>query len=150
MKWTFYKNLSECSAEDLYEILKLRQDIFIIEQNCIYDDIDGLDKISAHLLMLNNQGRLIGYLRIVPAGEKFEEVSLGRIAVRLEERGNGYGRELILKGLEKALEVSESAVRIEAQSHLEEYYSGLGFNSTSDVYDLDGIPHLQMVLKDSV
>ncbi len=147
MKWTFYKNLSECSAEDLYEILKLRQDIFIIEQDCIYDDIDGLDKISAHLLMRNNDGRLIGYLRIVPAGVKFNEVSLGRIAVRAEERGNKYGKELIQKGLDKALEGSEAAVKIEAQSHLEEYYSRFGFNSTSDIYDVDGIPHLQMVLE---
>lgn len=150
MKWIFYKNLSEFKPEHLYEVLKLRQDIFIIEQDCIYDDLDGLDHISAHLLMQNNDDQLIGYLRIVPAGKKFKEVSLGRIAVRIEERGNGYGKELIRKGIEKALDGSGTAIKIEAQAHLEKYYSGFGFSTSSEVYDVDGIPHLQMVLEVSV
>lgn len=145
MKWIFYKNLSEYEPELLYEVIKLRQDIFIIEQNCIYDDIDGLDRDSAHLLLLDESNVLLGYMRLVPPGKKFEELSLGRIAIRKEYRGNGLGKKLIKKGLAKALNGKNVSVRIEAQAQLENYYNELGFITNSETYNVDGIPHLQMI-----
>lgn len=147
MYWIYYNQFSEFDAARLYDVLKLRQDIFIIEQNCIYDDIDGLDKFCTHLLMYNDDENLTGYLRIVPDGKKFEQVSLGRIVVRKKNRGQGYGKKLIKKGLSMAvsLQGTGSEVIIEAQAHLEEYYQKLGFKTISETYDVDDIPHLQMV-----
>lgn len=147
MKWTFYNNLSDCNPSHLYEILRLRQDIFIIEQDCIYNDIDGLDTVSSHLLLFDDKEVLMGYLRIVPAGRKFNDISLGRIAIRKPFRGRGFGKELIKKGLQTAFKSETKAVRIEAQAHLETYYEDLGFYTRSELYDVDGIPHVQMVLQ---
>lgn len=146
MNWILYRSISEYEPVHLYEVVKLRQDIFIIEQNCIYDDIDGLDYVSAHLLLLGDDNNLIGYLRLVPAGKKFEELSLGRIAIKKKYRGKGLGTKLIKKGLAIAKNWGETSVRIEAQAHLEKYYADLGFKTTSEIYDVDGIPHIQMML----
>ncbi len=146
MNWILYRSISEYEPAHLYEVVKLRQDIFIIEQNCIYDDIDGLDYVSAHLLLLGDNNNLIGYLRLVPAGQKFEELSLGRIAIKKKYRGKGLGAKLIKKGLAIAKDWGETSVRIEAQAHLEKYYADLGFKTTSEIYDVDGIPHIQMML----
>lgn len=146
MNWILYRSISEYEPVHLYEVVKLRQDIFIIEQNCIYDDIDGLDYVSAHLLLLGDDNNLIGYLRLVPAGKKFEELSLGRIAIKKKYRGKGLGTILIKKGLAIAKNWGETSVRIEAQAHLEKYYADLGFKTTSEIYDVDGIPHIQMML----
>lgn len=144
MNWIHYQSLSQFSPEHLYSVLKLRQDIFIIEQDCIYPDIDELDPVSEHLLLLK-KNKLIGYLRIVPAEKKFKEVSLGRIAIDMSERGTGLGRLLVKKGMKIVLERGYHSIRIEAQTHLVEFYSGLGFKTTSKPYDLDGIPHSEML-----
>lgn len=144
MNWKIYQGLTEFNSLHLYEVLKLRQDIFIIEQNCIYDDIDGLDKHSDHLLLLRNKD-LVGYLRIVPDGKKFDEISLGRIVIHKNFRGGGYGEKLVKKGIQIAAGKKPGEVRIEAQSHLESFYQKLGFRTVSNSYDVDGIPHLQML-----
>ncbi|CAN5181488.1 GNAT family N-acetyltransferase [soil metagenome] len=146
MNWILYHNITEFEPAHLYEVLKLRQDIFIIEQNCIYDDIDGLDYDSAHLLLHGDDDTLIGYLRLVPAGKKFDELSLGRIAIKKEYRGKGYGKNLIKKGLAIAKKWGETSIRIEAQAHLVNYYANLGFKTNSETYDVDGIPHIQMMV----
>jgi len=149
MKWIYYKQFSDFTSEHLYDVLKLRQDIFIIEQNCIYDDIDGLDEASSHLLLFDEHDLLIGYLRIVPAGNKFDKISLGRIAIRKQFRGKRLGKDLIKKGISLVLnsKSSEPGIIIEAQAHLEEYYQKLGFKTISDIYYVDDIPHLKMVLQ---
>lgn len=144
MNWKIYHGLAEFNSLHLYEVLKLRQDIFIIEQRCIYDDIDGLDYHSDHLLLFKNKD-LVGYLRIVPEGKKFEEISLGRIVIHQNFRGEGYGERLVKKGRQIAAGKKTGAVRIEAQSQLEDFYEKLGFQTVSDSYDVDGIPHLQML-----
>lgn len=146
MNWILYHNISEFEPAHLYEVVKLRQDIFIIEQNCIYDDIDGLDYESAHLLLLGDDTSLIGYLRLVPAGKKFDGLSLGRIAIKKKYRGKGLGKKLVKKGLTIAKKWGETSARIEAQAHLENYYADLGFKTNSEIYEVDGIPHIQMML----
>lgn len=145
MKWILYNSLEECSIPHLYEILKLREEVFIIEQDCIYDDIDGIDYISSHLLLLDDEV-LVGYLRIVPPGEKFNELSIGRIVIRKQYRGRGLGKDLIQKGIKESAKKSSDMIRIEAQAHLEDYYSEFGFKSDSEIYHVDGIPHLQMLV----
>lgn len=144
MTWSYYTTFDEFPAEHLYEVLKLRQEIFIIEQNCIYDDIDGKDGMCSHLLLWSGSSVLIGYLRIVPEEIKFKEISIGRIIVRKEYRGNGLGEILIKRGLDLARNGSESPVKIEAQAHLEDYYARFGFSTISEPYEVDGILHLLM------
>jgi ElaA protein len=134
------------TPQHLYDVLKLRQDIFIIEQECIYNDIDGVDDKSEHLLLFEPDETLIGYLRIVPAGIKFDEYSLGRIAVKYSYRGRGIGKELIEKGISHVNAYGAQNIRIEAQAHLESFYKNIGFVTVSDIYTVDDIPHLQMII----
>lgn len=146
MTFTYYSSFNELTPHHLYDILKLRQDIFIIEQNCIYDDIDRLDRESGHLLLHSTSESLIGYLRIVPPQIKFDEYSLGRIAIKSDNRGKGLGKMIVEKGIEKVQALGARDIRIEAQAHLIKFYENIGFKSVSAAYDIDGIPHLQMVL----
>ena len=129
---------------ELYDILKLRQDIFIVEQDCVYDDIDGLDNLSQHLL-LRIDNELVAYSRIVPRKVKFDEISIGRIVVKKSYRGNGYGKKVILESINRISEKGHKNIRIEAQTHLLKYYNHFGFEATGETYILDGIPHIQMV-----
>jgi len=126
---------------ELYAICALRQRVFVVEQSCVYVDADGYDPPSRHL-WAEREGVLHAYLRIVPAGVKFAEVSLGRVVTAPEARGAGLGRELVRRGLAS---VGAVPVRIGAQAHLEKFYGELGFARASDVYDEDGIPHIEMV-----
>lgn len=145
MKWKLYNLFEKFSPNHLYEVLKLRQDIFVIEQKCIYDDIDGLDPDSEHLLLLEPDNSLVGYLRIVPPGVKFEEYSLGRIAVEKSYRGKGLGKDLVMKGVEIVSKAGAQSIKIEAQAHLGKFYADIGFKTISDVYEVDEIPHIQMI-----
>lgn len=146
MEWKFYPAFKDIPAGRLYEVLKLRQDVFIIEQNCIYEDIDQLDQESRHLLLLDSENdTLCGYLRIVPPGKKFTEISIGRIVIEKIYRGQGLGKALIKKAVKILEEEKSPAIRIEAQAHLRQFYTQLGFIADSPPYDLDGIPHLEMV-----
>jgi ElaA protein len=146
MHWQYYKKFSDFTPQHLYAVLKLRQDVFIIEQNCIYPDIDGLDEMSSHLLGFY-EDQLIAYSRIVPAGYKFDEISVGRIVVNSRFRSHGYGKKLIEESLDIVRKLGEEKVRIEAQAHLQNYYENLGFRKTGTPYDVDGIPHIQMLIE---
>jgi ElaA protein len=137
------KPFSDLTPSLLYKVLKLRQDVFIIEQNCIYDDIDDVDPYCDHLCLLEGD-KLIGYSRIVPAGKKFKYPSIGRIIVSPEERGNSYGRHLIRKSLEILNSQGAEKTIIEAQSHLKNFYESEGFIAEGKDYDVDGIPHVKM------
>lgn len=146
MEWIYYKNFEDFKPDELYRVLKLRQDIFIIEQDCIYPDLDLLDQRSEHLFCLED-GQLVGYLRIVPKGLKFREVSIGRIIVAQSHRNRGIGKILVQKGIDQVLSDGHRSIRIEAQAHLEKFYTDLGFYKTSNPYNVDGIPHIQMVFE---
>ena len=138
-----FKPFSELTPEVLYKILKLRQDTFIIEQNCIYDDIDNLDPLCIHLYVMESE-KLIGYARIVPAAKKFDHPSIGRIVVCPTKRGNNIGRKLIRKSLEILRSQGAKKTIIEAQNHLKNFYKSEGFTAEGPVYDVDGIPHIKM------
>lgn len=137
-----YKKFNELDNFQLQDIFRLRQKVFIIEQNCLYEDIDGADSSANHLMIYQN-GRLAAYLRLFPAGTKFkEECSLGRIAVHPDFRGRQLGRSLILRGIELC---RNKPARIEAQAALTEYYHQYGFIEEGEVYLVDGIKHIQML-----
>lgn len=143
MQWIHARNLENINPLDLYNILKLRQDIFIIEQDCLYEDMDDVDPVCEHLF-LKKYKRVITYARIVPAGKKMKHPSIGRIIVHKEYRGKGYGREIIRKALGILSQRKTEAVMIEAQSHLQTFYESLGFEKISDPYPVDGISHIKM------
>jgi ElaA protein len=130
----------ELSIHELYAIVALRERVFVVEQTCAYLDADGVDPVCRHLWA--EAGAIAAYLRIVPAGVKYEEVALGRIVTAPEARGIGLGRTLVRRALDA---VGAVPVRLSAQAHLERFYGELGFRTASDVYLEDGIPHLEML-----
>lgn len=148
--------LDEISTFDMYRILKARQDVFVVEQNCVYQDMDSIDQYAWHLCAWQKKSReselekaektLMAYLRVVFPGHKYAEPSIGRVLTTQEARGTGLGKQL----LEKALlyidqKYPHQHVRISAQSHLHQFYAAFGFVSVSEPYDEDGIPHVEML-----
>jgi len=137
---------SELSLNELYDILALRTAVFVVEQNCVYQELDGKDSDSMHLLGYDESGELGAYLRIVAAGISYDELSLGRIVIAKTHRGKGIGNELMQQAMEFIQkEYGKVPVRISAQAHLEKFYSGQGFEKASKPYMEDGIPHIEML-----
>lgn len=145
-QWSSFDELSLC---ELYEILKIRQAIFVVEQECAYLDADDLDQDSWHLMGWRegpHQKQLIAYLRIVLPGKKFPEPSIGRVLVAPEARQTGLGKKLTAIAIARIADVyPKSAIRISAQQHLEKFYSDFGFKKVSKPYQEDGIPHIEML-----
>jgi ElaA protein len=135
------RTFAELTVSELYAILQLRQRVFVVEQNCVYQDADGVDHLCRHVWAQRGDA-IAAYLRIVPAGVKFPELSIGRVITSPDARGSGLGRELMKRGIAATGGV---AIRIGAQAHLEKFYGELGFVRASDVYDEDGIPHIEML-----
>ncbi len=141
-----WNSFSELDRDKLYEILKFRQEIFVVEQKSWYLDADGLDQSSLHLMVTNEQN-LIGYLRLTPPGAKYTEASIGRVSIHDERRGEGIGKKLLVMGLKKGKETYETgSFRISAQEYLISYYESHGFKVQGKPYDEDGIPHVEMLL----
>lgn len=140
----------DLTPSQLYEILRLRQDVFVIEQECPYDDIDGRDLAGEnhHLLGTDADGTLIAYARLLAPGDGHPTCHPGRIVVSPAGRGRQLGRELVRVAIDACARLwPEAPIEIEAQAHLERFYGSLGFVSTSAApFDVDGIPHLDMTL----
>jgi len=140
------KSFDELTGQEMHGLLKLRQDVFVIEQDCIYPDIDSLDSRSSHVFCVCPQRGVVAYARLVEPKLKYQEPSIGRVVVLEALRKYGVGRELMLRALAHAdLMYPEQANRISAQAHLHDFYSSLGYEQVSDVYDEDGIPHIEML-----
>lgn len=137
---------NDLTPQKLYEILKLRQDVFIIEQHCPYNDLDNLDQDSLHILIYSDH-TLAAYSRILPGQLKHKLPSVGRIVVHPAKRGQGFGKMIIFEALEFLKSQGHKHAIIEAQEHLENYYKTFGFFKTGSSYALDGIPHIKMVIK---
>jgi len=150
MNW-IWKHFDELNTHELYSALQLRSDVFIVEQKCIYHDLDGLDKQSWHLLGLDQkEEKLLATCRITPPGTRFPELSIGRVVVAPDRRGTGLGKELMTQAIatiEKTLGPQD--IRLSAQTYLLKLYQQLGFEKTSDEYPEDGIPHYEMLRKAS-
>lgn len=134
---------------DWYEVLRQRQAVFILEQTCLYPDIDGCDPVCHHLMgwrEIDGVRTLVAYLRCVPPGVKFDEMSLGRVLTTQAGRGAGVGRELLAKAIPLAEQLHPGLrFRIGAQAHLEKFYASFGFQTVTAPYDEDGIMHVDMV-----
>lgn len=132
---------------ELYNLMRLRQEVFVVEQSCVYLDADGYDDKARHLLGRADDGELIACLRLFAPGVKYpHEASIGRVCTALSVRGTGVGRALMTHGIEEAERLwPGSSIRISAQHYLLRFYESLGFVAEGELYDEDGIPHVEMV-----
>ena len=138
---------TELDTNQLYRIMRLRQLVFIVEQDCVYPDLDGLDQVSVHLCVWRDH-ELLAYLRCLPPGLDYTGSALGRIVVSRQARGLKLGRELVRRGISFNLKTwPASNILIGAQTHLQKFYQGLGFETVGDSYTENGIPHIKMLLK---
>ncbi|HUH14107.1 MAG TPA: GNAT family N-acetyltransferase [Longimicrobiales bacterium] len=148
LRWQ-WKTFAELTLDELYRLLALRQEVFVVEQQSIYQDVDGYDRGSHHLLGSTGEPQalfLAASLRVLPPGLKYPEASLGRVVTSPRVRRHGYGKALVDQGLTfLAAHYPGAPVRIAAQHYLLRFYSGFGFRPVGEVYDEDGIPHLDMV-----
>lgn len=139
------KSFNDLDITELYSILSLRNAVFIVEQNCAYQDIDNKDQESYHLMCYVN-GQLAGYARLLPAGLSYHEISIGRVITAPAFRGMGLGKEIIEKSVAFCrAEFGEHDIRIGAQVYLQKFYNSLGFTEDGEEYDEDGILHIEMV-----
>ena len=145
-QWSAFAGLT---AAELYQALQTRQDVFILEQMCLYPDMDGLDQDAHHLLgwrVIDGKRRLAAYMRVLAPGAKYVEMSLGRVVTAPVARGTGIGRELLAEGIAHAQRQHPGhRIRIGAQQHLENFYASYGFVTVSEPYDEDGIMHIDML-----
>lgn len=144
------KKFSELTTDQLYEVLKLRSEVFVVEQNCVYQDIDSKDKDAYHLF-LEDKNIITSYLRILPKGISYEEVAIGRVLTKESYRKRGLSRELIQKAIDFVKGVlKESEIRLSGQLYARKLYEGCGFKQASNIYLEDGIEHIEMLYRDSI
>ena len=141
------KSFEELNKAELYQIIQLRIAVFIVEQDCPYPDLDDMDQ-DAHHLWIEDAGEIVCYLRVNPAGSRFDEPSLGRIVTKKSHRNHGLAEMLINRAIDLVCEKESRAIRISAQCYLEKYYEKFGFIKASEQYLEDDIPHIEM-LKDA-
>lgn len=139
------KRFKELSLDELYSILQLRSAVFVVEQDCVYQDLDGKDTTAIHILG-KKDGQVVAYTRIFAPGDYFKEASIGRVAVKKAERKFGYGREIMLASIKAVQDYyNESKIHLSAQTYLTKFYTSLGFVHHGEGYLEDGIPHIAMI-----
>ena len=142
------KDFQRLSLTQLYDLLQLRAEVFVVEQDCVYQDIDGKDANALHVLCFE-EDELIGYTRCFSPGFYFEEAAIGRVVVRKEKRNSGYGHELLKASIEAIFtHFNTGKIKVSAQVYLTEFYNSHGFVQTGDSYLEDGIPHIAMLKTD--
>ena len=140
-----FKTFSELTTKELYQILQLRSEVFVVEQNCVYQDIDGKDEKAIHIIGVV-QNKIVAYTRCFKPGEYFKEASIGRVVVKKTERKLKRGNQIMIHSI-KAIETlyQTKTIIISAQSHLKFFYNNFGFYSVGNEYLEDGIPHIEMI-----
>lgn len=137
---------SELSASTLYAILAARVAVFVIEQNCPYQELDGLDQVSHHLWASAEPHGILAYARITAPGSRFVDPSIGRVITTAPARGTGLGRELMVGAIDHCEQLHPGQpIRISAQQHLQAFYASLGFEFVRGPYLEDDIPHIEML-----
>ena len=140
------KRFDQLTVDELYELLRIRSEVFVVEQNCVYQDLDRDDQEAVHL-WLTDGGKVVALCRVCPAGTHMEEVSIGRVITT--ERGKGYGKRIMLEGIKVAQEhFNAKRIDIEAQEYARGFYEQVGFRQSSEPFMLDGIPHIRMTWTD--
>ncbi len=142
-----FKHFSELTSNELYDILQLRSEIFVVEQDCVYNDLDGHDKDAVHQF-LKKDGEIIAYSRLLKPGSRFSDFSIGRVVVKQSERGTGLGIRMMTEAKHYIVENWKAQkIKISAQKYLRKFYEDLEFVVISEEYLEDGIPHYGMVLE---
>lgn len=146
VRWRLQR-FQEFTPGQLYAVLAARVAVFVVEQDCPYQDLDGLDEIGLHLGGWSGEGTIAAYARILPPGTRFGQPSIGRVLTAANQRRTGLGRALMRRAIGAVRETFPGQpIRISAQCYLEGFYGSLGFTVDSAPYDEDGIPHVEMVL----
>lgn len=145
--WTC-EPFADLSPARLYAILQARQAVFVLEQRCLYQDLDEADPDCSHLCAWSSSedGSLLAYSRIVPPGVKYDDPSIGRVLTTASARGTGLGRALVARAVATCeTQFPGQDIRIGAQDYLRAFYAAFGFEPVGEIYDEDGIPHIEMV-----
>ncbi|MCU4155048.1 GNAT family N-acetyltransferase [Carboxylicivirga sp. A043] len=143
------KSFNELNLKELYNTLQLRAEIFVVEQNCVYNDLDGNDELAYHLFAIENK-QVVGYARMLPEGTRFSHTSIGRLVVHKDFRFKGLARQIMHDAAQWIFDNwNAEVIQISAQKYLKAFYLSLGYEIISDEYLEDGIPHLKMELKKS-
>ena len=136
------KSFHQLTVDELYELLRVRSEVFVVEQNCVYQDMDGDDQQSIHL-WLTVADKVVALARVCPAGTHMKEISIGRVITT--ERGKGYGKQIMLHAIDAAIHYFDAKIlEIEAQEYARGFYESVGFRQSSESFMLDGIPHIRM------
>lgn len=142
----YVKSFTELTAQELYNVLQLRSEVFVVEQNCVYQDIDGKDGKALHTLGYKNE-TIVAYARVFRSGDYFSKSSIGRVVVAKNERQHKYGYDIMKASIEAIkTHFNESVIKISAQQYLIKFYNTLGFKMIGEAYLEDGIPHVAMIL----
>ena len=140
------KSFAALTPAELYAILRLRNEVFVVEQNCVFQDADNKDIYCHHLMLFENK-QLVAYARLVPPGISYREMSVGRVVTARDARNKGAGKKLMSLAVEYCRKIfGDGPIRIGAQYYLEKFYTDIGFTRTGDIYDEDGIEHIEMLM----
>lgn len=143
---SYTKKFTELSIDELYQILRLRSEVFVVEQDCVYQDIDNKDQKALHLFFTANN-KVVAYTRLFDAGLYFDTASIGRVIVKESHRKDGLGHDLMQQSIQTIKnEFKTSKITVSAQTYLKKFYESHGFIKTSEEYLEDGIPHIKMIL----
>lgn len=147
MEWKL-KKFDDLTLDELYGILKLRSEVFVVEQDCVYQDLDDKDQLSYHLF-LENDGEAVAVSRIIPENVSYEEMSIGRVVVKENFRGQGLSKIMMKKAIDFIVDdLGKSEIRLSGQAYLVDFYEDLGFKKVSDVYMEDNIEHFEFLYCD--
>ncbi|MCB0461983.1 MAG: GNAT family N-acetyltransferase [Flavobacteriaceae bacterium] len=139
------KTFQELTTKELYDILQLRVEVFCVEQNCVYQDLDGKDEKALHVIGKKND-KIIAYTRVFKPGDYFEEASIGRVVVHKEERQHKYGYDIMEASIKAVSDYFKvTTIKLSAQTYLRKFYNNLGFKEIGEEYLEDGIPHIAMI-----
>ena len=142
---TITKTFSELDTEDLYQILRLRSEVFVVEQDCVYQDIDNKDQKATHLYYKENN-EIVAYTRIFKAGHYYENPCIGRVVVSKKNRGKDLGKKIMIDSIEYIKQnIKGEKIELSAQKYLDNFYKDLGFYKIGEDYLEDGIPHQRMI-----
>jgi len=145
MNW-ICKSFQTLKPEELYAILQLRNEVFVVEQNCVFQDADGKDEYAWHMMCWNDD-RLIAYTRLLPKGISYTNASIGRVVTSHNARRSGIGKELMYRSIAFIYDTwGKQAIQIGAQLYLKKFYEHFGFQQTSEIYLEDGIDHIEMIV----
>ncbi|MBF4985173.1 GNAT family N-acetyltransferase [Nonlabens mediterrranea] len=140
------KSFSNFNIQELYDVLQLRTEVFVVEQDCVYQDMDGKDQKAIHIVGYVNN-KLVAYTRVFQPGDYFKQSSIGRVVVCPKNRGAAYGQKIMTASIDYCKNQGFPSIKISAQCYLDKFYKDLGFMATGEKYLEDGIPHQTMTLE---